>query len=379
MPWEVQTEMELKRKFVKQAQEPGSNMSELCRAHGISRKTGYKWLQRFEENGEQGLADRSRRPRASPGQTPLAMEQWVIAARDHHPTWGGRKLKRWLEDMGLRDVPAASTITAILRRHERLNPAESAKHKAYQRFAKEKPNELWQMDFKGHFDLANGQTCYPLTVLDDHSRFLLLLQACANQQHDTVQGHLTTLFRAYGLPDRMLMDNGSPWGDMSGSRHTRLTVWLMRLGVQVSHGRPYHPQTQGKEERLHRTFKYDLLVHHTLSDFPDAQDHFDPWRHDYNWDRPHEALGQDTPSTRYQPSSRPFPEVLPPVSLMPTDEIRKVDSSGKISFRNRPWHISKAFIGQRVGLRPDPQVDGLWQVHFSTCHITTLDLRNSLC
>ncbi|MCD4828249.1 MAG: IS481 family transposase [Candidatus Cloacimonetes bacterium] len=379
MPWKAQTPMSLKQEFVRKAHEPESNMSELCQLYGISRKTGYKWLKRYRAAGQAGLVDQSRRPQSSPQQTSPEVEQLVVAAREQQPTWGGRKLKRWLEDRGHTGIPAPSTITAILHRYAMVPPAESAKHTAYQRFEMSTPNALWQMDFKGQIRLANGQACHPLTVLDDHSRFLVGLRACANQQHETVQAQLTDLFRTYGLPARMLMDNGPPWGDPGGARYTRLTVWLLHLGIAVSHGRPYHPQTQGKDERLHRTLKYDLLVRRTLLNLPDAQIQFDPWRDVYNLDRPHEALDLSTPITRYQPSPRSFPATLPPIEYPATYAVRKVDSNGKISFRNQPWLIGKAFRGQRVGLRPDDVLDGQWHVFFDHFEITSLDLHTKQC
>lgn len=379
MPWKAKTTMSLRYEFVRKAQEPGQDMSELCRLYGISRKTGYKWLRRYRTTGQAGLKDQSRRPRSSPQRTPAAIEHVVLAARDQHPSWGGRKLKRWLEDRGHKNMPAPSTITAILRRHGRLDPAESAQHTAYQRFEMSSPNALWQMDFKGQVPLTNGQWCYPLTVLDDHSRFLVGLRACGDQQHATVQTQLTLLFRTYGLPARMLMDNGPPWGDPNGARYTQLTVWLLRLGIAVSHGRPYHPQTQGKDERLHRTLNTEVIQRYTLVDLPDTQAHFDPWRDVYNLERPHEALNLATPITRYRPSPRPFPATLPPLEYPPTDLIRKVDAAGKISFRNRSWRIGRAFRGHAVGLRPDDVLDGRWHVFFSTFEVTLLDLRVEPC
>lgn len=375
MPWKASTTMSLRYEFVRLARQPETNMSALCRQYGISRKTGYKWLKRFETSGRAGLEDQSRRPHHSPHRTSDAMEQIVVAARRQHPAWGGHKLKAWLEQRGVPGVPAASTITAILDRQGVLDPAVSAQHTAYQRFEMSAPNELLQMDFKGDFELANGQRCHPLTVLDDHSRFLMGLFACADETTLTVQAHLTTLFRTYGLPARMLMDNGPPWGDPGGARFTQLTVWLMQLGIQVSHGRPHHPQTQGKDERLHRTLQTELLSRYTLTDLQDSQRHFDPWRDLYNLERPHEALGQRPPVTRYRPSPRSFPASLPPPTYQPTDQVRKVDQAGKISFRNRSWRISRAFRGHPVGLRPDPDLDGLWHVFFCEFQITSLDFR----
>jgi len=375
MPWKAKTTMSLRYEFVKLAQQPGTQMSSLCQQYGISRKTGYKWVARYAQAGLAGLDDQSRRPHTSPARTSASMEQVVVEARQQHPTWSGHKLKAWLERQGMSNVPAASTITAIIARHGLIDPAASRAHEPYHRFEMSAPNELLQMDFKGDFVLANGQRCYPLTVLDDHSRFLLGLWACADQTHFTVQTHLTALFRQYGLPTRMLMDNGPPWGDPGGAPYTHLTVWLMRLGIQVSHGRPFHPQTQGKDERFHRTLKQDLIDRHPMTDGAHTQALFDHYRMDYNLDRPHEALGQQPPVTRYRPSPRPFPDPLPPLVYPATDQVRQVDVAGKISFRNRSWRVGRAFRGYPVGLRPDPSQDGVWLVFFADYHVSNLDFR----
>lgn len=373
MSWKEATTVSQREAFITQARQEGRNMTQLCTAYGISRKTGYKWLRRYHEQGVTGLRDQSRRPHHSPQRTAAAVEQLILQAREQHPVWGGRKLKRWLERRGYSNVPAPSTISAILRRHDRLDAGEARKHRAYQRFEMAAPNDLWQMDFKGYFQVGTNQTCHPLTVLDDHSRYLLGLQACANEQTATVQGHLTSLFRRYGLPERMLMDNGSPWGDAADSPYTRLTVWLLRLGIRISHGRPYHPQTQGKDERLHRTLQAEVLRDSVLPDLPACQRVFDRWRVLYNLERPHEALDLDVPDSRYQPSPRPFPETLPPLIYPPGDAVRKVDASGKISFRNRSLRVGKAFIGQLVGVRADPLTDGLFHLNFNQIRIRTYD------
>lgn len=197
---------------------------------------------------------------------------------------------------GYQDVPAASTITDILRRHGRLSEDEASKHKAWTRFEHEAPNQLWQMDFKGHFPMGQGR-CHPLTVLDDHSRFSLGLIACSNERTETVQRGLTSLFRRYGLPDRILADNGSPWGSNGEHRYTQLNVWLLRLGIITSHGRSYHPQTQGKEERFHRTLKAELLRWEDFRNLTHCQRLFDAWRNKYNMERPHEAL-----ESKYRPA-----------------------------------------------------------------------------
>jgi transposase InsO family protein len=377
MPFMEVSMNEQRREFVVLSSKEEANIRELCRRFGISRTTGYKWIERFRQEGLAGLEERSRRPQASPHRTCTAMEAKVLELRElSNNVWGGRKIRRTLEDKGDSGVPAASTITAILRRHERINQATALQHPGpWQRFERETPNELWQMDFKGHFGIHSGR-CHPLTSLDDHSRYDILLSACGNEQGKTVRHALEGAFRIYGLPLAMLMDGGSPWSDPGGDPYTGFSVWLMRLGIRVLHGRPRHPQTQGKEERFHRTLKAEVVNGRSFRDLADCQRAFDVWRQRYNHERPHEALDMETPAKRYRPSPRSFPDMLPAIEYAPGDYVRKVDSDGFVSFRNQPLRISKAFRGQFVALRPTGE-DGVFAVHYCAHKIFTLDLRQS--
>lgn len=377
MPWKEVSKMSQRREFVTLAQAQGSNMRALCRHFGISATTGYKWLWRFRERNDDGLVDLPRRPHHSPFRTPAEVEQTVLAAREAHPAWGARKLRAWLLARGHEWMPSPSTITAILTRHSRIGPAESTgggPHRPWQRFERQAPNELWQMDFKGHFPMIRGR-CHPLRVLDDHSRFALGLQACGNEQGETVQDRLTAIFRRYGLPNTMLMDNGSPWGHDQDHPYTPFTVWLLRLGIGVTHGRPYHPQTQGKDERFHRTMNVEVLQGNSFTDLSHCQRAFDRWRDVYNLERPHEALGLATPASKYQVSQRPFPEVLPTVEYEPNDLVRRVGDKGRISVSGRIYKVPKAFKGMQVAIRPTT-TDGIWTVFFATHTIAQLDFRH---
>jgi transposase InsO family protein len=373
MPWNEVSLMSLRLEFVALAAAEGANVRELCRRYGISPKTAYKWIARHRAGGPEALADRSRRPAGSPGRCPEPIEAEVLRLRDAHPAWGGRKLRARLIAAG-RDAPAASTVTAILRRHGRLDPAAAAAHTPFVRFEHDAPNRLWQMDFKGHFPTACGR-CHPLTVLDDHSRFALGLFACGDERDGTVRGHLTAVFRRYGLPERVLCDNGPPWGTAgSDRRYTALGVWLLKLGVGVGHGRAYHPQTQGKDERFHRTLQAEVIQGRAFADLPDCQRRFDPWREVYNHERPHEALGLAVPASRYRASARPFPEVLPEWEYGAGDAVRKVACDGTIRFRGRPVELGKAFRGERVAVRPTTE-DGVFGVYFGVHEVAQADLR----
>ena len=366
--------MSLRQEFLALAQNTGVNFSELCRRFGISRKTGYKWRRRYREKGVTGLADRSRRPEHSPRRSEPAIEKKVLAVRDEYG-WGARKIKTCLERAGEGPL-AKSTVHEILLRHERVPDAPEKTRGAFRRFEKERPNELWQMDFKGHFSLGNRERCHPLTVLDDHSRYSLCLEACPNEQTATVEQRLTAAFRRYGLPERMLMDNGPPWGSCISYQFTPLTVWLLRLGIDVSHGRPYHPQTQGKDERFHRSLKVEVLAGRVFTDLGHMQARFDDWRHCYNYVRPHEALDMQVPASRYRPSPRSFPDRLPAIEYGAADQVRKVEENGKITFRRHRYHVGRAFAGYRVALRPS-SVDGVYDVYFATHRIAQVDLHRT--
>jgi transposase InsO family protein len=374
MPWKERTAMSERAEFVKEAKRENSNITALCQEYGISRTTGYKWIRRYNTLGEEGLDNRSRRPNNSPNKTPLEIETIILETRTRHPSWGGVKILAYLKRQGCLNLPVPSTATMILKRNNMIDPQESCKHVPMQRFEKASPNELWQMDFKGYFRLDQGH-CHPLTILDDHSRFLLGLHACPNQLWETVQCYLTYTFRTYGLPDRMLMDNGSPWGDDRHSPHTVLTAWLMRLGIPVSHGRPYHPQTQGKDERLHRTFQTEVLNQTSFHTLSDCQFQFDTWRDFYNHERPHQALQHSVPAEHYHPSNRPFPEILPPVLYELGDVVRMVDQAGRISFYNHAFRIGKAFRYFPVALRPT-DIDGTYNVYFCSFKVTQIDIRD---
>lgn len=374
MPWKEETTMSLRLEFVQKAAKENANMRALCRRYKISPTTGYKWLGRYRSGGEEALKDRSRRPHHSPRQTPKEIEGLILKVREEHPAWGGRKVKTYLERKGHTKIPAASTITNIFHRHEKIDDLESQKRKKFQRFEKAAPNQMWQMDFKGYFSVEEGQ-CHPLTILDDHSRFLVGLHACPDETRQGVQAVLENTFRSYGLPDRILVDNGAPWGYMLGHPETKLSVWLLRLGIRVSHSRPYHPQTLGKDERLHRTLQAEVISRYPLRNLQECQAHFDDWRTIYNTKRPHEALEMAVPADRYQASHKTFPPLLPPVEYPADQYVRKVSQKGRISFGGQIFRVGKAFSKQKVAIRPC-ETDDNFCVFFLEKKIAIIDLSN---
>jgi len=302
------------------------------------------------------------------------MEQAVLMVRQQHRSWGGRKIKRRLENMGYRSVPAPSTVTAILRRGDCITQEESGKHRPLVRFQRSAPNELWQMDFKGHLPCPEGR-CHPFTLLDDYSRYSIALRACEDETTETVKGCLTGVFRQYGLPYQMLMDNGSPWGSDQQHIYTPLTAWLIRLGILVTHSRPYHPQTLGKDERFHKTLKAELLGKSIPWRRAESQRRFDQWRMVYNCERPHEALNMEVPASLYQISQHSFTEKPEEIQYAPQDIVRKVQAGGRIFLNGGEYKIPKAFRGERVALRPRPQEDGIMDVFYCRQRIANINLK----
>jgi transposase InsO family protein len=375
MPFRECSIVSEREKFCRLAVTPGANIRALCRRFGLgSPRIAYKWLARYRAEGSAGLTDRSRRPHVSPGRSSAELEARIIALRMEHPAWGGRKLRRLLEWDGVKPVPSASTITEILRRHGRLDGPGAGEARDWIRFEHPEPNDLWQMDFKGHFPIATGR-CHPLTLLDDHSRYALEIGACADEREKTVRQRLEQLFRRYGLPRRILADNGPPWGAPDQAM-TRIGVWLLDLDIGLTHGKPYHPQTQGKEERFHRTLKAEVLAGRSFGCLAETQAAFDVWRQIYNTKRPHQAIGLEVPVSRYRPSSRNMPQVIKPPDYETQDLVRTVNETGYITFKGRRFWFSKAFAGRLVALRPAS--DGLFDLYYRSQLLAQVDLRQKL-
>lgn len=374
MPFSEVSKMDQRLEFCRLADAPGSNMAQLCARFGVSRQTGYVWLRRYRERGAAGMAERSRRPHGSPGRTDAQMEAAVLAVRAQHPAWGGRKIAAVLRaEQGA--SPSPSTVTAILRRNGvALNAG--AGQAVYTRFEHDRPNALWQMDFKGHVGLKTGARLHPLTVLDDHSRYALCVAACANERTGTVQAHLARIFGLYGLPDRIMTDNGAPWGNGPGDRFTPLGLFLIDQDIGIVHARPYHPQTMGKDERFHRSLKAEALSGPAFEDLAAAQRGLDAFRESYNTRRPHEALGLRPPVTRYRASARSYNATPAEPEYGPDDQLRRVDTSGHASLQGRKVRLPKAFRTRAVAFRPTA-TDGVFDVFYRRQKIKTIDLRAS--
>jgi len=356
--------MSQKLKFLEDVENKTDTFSGLCRKYNISRTLGYRYLARFKQKGYEGLAAEDRTPHYCPHQTPKHIEKVIIDTRLQYPEWGARKLHRIITlDHPRIHLPALSTITTILKRNHLIDKEESMKRQALGRFEKEAPNELWQMDFKGYFSLTTKARCYPLTILDDHSRYSIAIKALGNEQGKPVMRYLELIFREFGLPLQINVDNGNPWGNSQGARHTYVTVWLLRLGIEVTHSRVRHPQTNGKLERFHRTLKREVIKKNTFDDFEQAQKAFDEWQPIYNSRRPHEALDMKVPAQYYQRSSITFPDKLPVIEYDAKDTVRQVRGNGHIGFQGRDFAIGEAFSGFKVALKPSDQ-DGYFLVYF---------------
>ena len=374
VPWRESSVADQRLEFVRLAQQGTISFAELCRRYGVKRDTGYKWLARYQQEGPGGLHDRSHKPLRSPNRTDPGTEELVCEVRRAHPAWGGRKIRGFLLRQGHTQVPAGSTITQILRRNDLMATA-TAQPRAYQRFETDAPNALWQMDFKGWVSVATGDRVHPFGLLDDHSRFNLSLRASTDQQTPTVKGYLAEVFSVYGLPDRILCDNGSPWGNTVGQPWNPLTVWFADLGIATSHIRPFHPQTQGKEERFHRTLDLEVISTKARWDtVGQLQGAFDDFRTLYNHHRPHQSLGETVvPADRYRPSPRTMPATLPELSFPQGSQVRKVTERADISFKGKRIRVGKPFRGLHVGVRPTT-TDGVFDIYYRHRKVKTFDL-----
>ncbi len=372
MPWKHLDLMSLKIKLLESILNPEANITAICLELGISRKTAYKWLKRYNEDGIEGLSDHSKRPLTSPSRISEEMISLILKTRESKH-WGGKKLRQYLENEGIEGLPCEATFNRILSRFGTIEEEESLKRKHFIRFERPKPNELWQMDFKGHFKLYDKGRCHPLTILDDHSRFSICIKACLSEDEKSVRIGLEEAFNNYGLPEGMTMDNGPPW--RGSQRHlSKITVWLMRLGIKVSHSTPYHPQTQGKLERFHRSLKEEVLKYHQFNSLGQAQERFDEWRWIYNNQRPHEAINLSCPKDRYQPSPRIFSNSLPEIQYPEGEETKKVGSGGTIYFRQRHYFIGFHLSQEFVSLR---EVEtGIYDVYFCKTKVQRINLRN---
>jgi transposase InsO family protein len=363
MPWKQMEVREQRVEFVVRAL-AGEPLSPLCREFGVSRPTGYLWLARYRKGGVAGIEERSRRPHASPTQTAPELEARIAALRRVYPDWGARKLAVVLGREGI-ELPS-STVHRVLLRHGLVRDQD--RHApAMTRFEREHPNELWQMDFKGPKNWPKEATA--LSVIDDHSRYVVALKATARPEGRLVQQHLIRAFEECGLPEAMLMDHGIPWWQaQSFAGATYLSLWLMRQGIRLCFAGIRHPQTQGKVERFHGSMERALDCRGVPAE--DHQHWLDEYRREHNYIRPHEALGMQTPASRWQPSPRAYNPHLPAWEYPQGVWTLKVDKHGTIDIGEQPYRISKALIGERVRILP---VEDRYLVYYCNTLIREID------
>ena len=365
MPWKAMDVREQRVRFVVAALRRERCLSSLCREFGISRPTGRLWVERYRAGGVEAIADRSRKPLHSPRRTPPEWEQRVVAMRLRDPDWGARKLHCVLGKEGL-DLPA-STIHRILLRHDLVRD-EDRHPSAVRRFERAAPNELWQMDFKG--PKGWHQPTGPLSVLDDHSRYVIALEALGTTRAGPVRECLEQAFVECGVPQAVLMDHGVPWWSWAGphAATTGVALWLMKHGIRLHFSGIGHPQTQGKVERFHGALQR-ALTRRGLGGQP-PQQWLDSYRWEHNYLRPHEALGMQTPASRWRPSTRRY-DPNPPCWQYPDGAwVLKVDCQGKLDIRNTKWLIGRALAGERVQVL---EVEHRLQVYFCNTLIRELE------
>ncbi len=371
--------MDERERFMEDWLRGGSmNLAALCRLYSISRKTGYKWVERFRQGGVPNLEDRSHVAHRQPRRIADSLERRLIEARRKHPSWGPKKLRAWLE---LREPetswPAASTIGEALKRaglvQGRKRPRRLAETGAAPLAEPETSNELWTIDYKGQFRTGDGRLCYPLTVVDGHSRFLLGVTAHGSTSYEEARDSLERLFRERGLPRRMRSDNGSPFASTGTARLSRMNVWWWKLGIVVERIEPGKPQQNGGHERMHRTLKAET-TRPPASDRQRQQRLFDRFRREYNEERPHEALGQRPPSTAYEESTREYPKELLDPEYPGWWERRRVRHDGRVKFRGEKYFLSEALRGELVGL-VEVEED-VWQIWFGPVEVALFDAAN---
>ena len=376
MPWSQTSPMDQRTQFIADYLRGVLSVSELCDLYGISRKTAYKVIDRYLRQGPAGLEERSRRPHTSPNHTPHEVEQALLEARRRHPSWGGKKLLTIVQKRYPRwELPHRSTVCEILSRNGMVPKKRKRRHIGHPGKPTSSilaPNDLWSADFKGQFKTGNGLYCYPLTVTDNYSRYLLVCRALSSTAVDVAKPVFTRLFKEYGLPRRIRTDNGVPFATSTLARLSKLSAWWVRLGVMPEFIEPGKPQQNGRHERMHLTLKNET-TRPAAGSLAAQQRKFNVFVEEFNNERPHEALDQQTPASCYQPSRREMPNRLPPLVYPDRFEVRYVSANGGIRW-NRDWvNVSTVCIGEYVGLE---EIDnGIWNVYFGPLKLGRLNER----
>jgi len=382
MPWEEKERKDMRKEFCERVLAHEKTKSALCQEYGISRPTGDKWLKRYLA-GEK-LEDRSRAPDTVANRLDPAKEACIVAYRKKYPSIGALKLRDMMLEEDEKnnpygtDLPSAKTFNNVFRRNGLITEEASRAATPYKRFEKAEPNEMWQADYKGHFAYSKGGRCHPLNILDDCTRYCLCCEPLNTETFSEAKPHLERIFRENGLPRTFLCDNGNPWGSSQAEGYTLFEVWMMELGILVLHGRPLHPQTQGKEERFNSSLKKECLRYVTIADQADAAIKLGEYRQFYNCKRPHHALGLDRPARRYHRSEREFPEEIKPWEYTADCDTRRVKHTGQIAIGGLRYYLSAAFAGKTVAIREANRADNLIEVLFRGFQIGVID-RDKRC
>lgn len=379
MPWKDTSVQEERFRFVENWRSGAWDMASLCRSYGVTRKTGYKWIERYEADGLDGLRDLSRAPRHHPNAISPEMEDRVIAVRGRYPLWGARKIHAWLErEEPEVELPAVSTIGALLKQNGLTVPRRrrrSARPNTEPLAHAQEPNRVWCADFKGWFRTEDGTRIDPLTITDAYSRYLLRCQAVRMADFAHAKPVFEAAFREYGLPERVRTDNGAPFGSNGESGLTGLTVWWIKLGIQPERIQPGQPQQNGRHERMHRTLK-QATASPPAANRRKQQQRFDEFQREYNEQRPHEALGQVPPAERYVCSPRRYPARTPRVEYPASWQVRRVFDGGQIAWRHVKIFVAHALVGEAVGL--EQIEESCWKVWFASYEIGVLDERQGV-
>lgn len=377
MPWMETAPVDQRTQFIADRRQGLYPMSELCARYGISRKTGYKWLERFEEHGRRGLADRSRAPHHCPHRIAPEIAELLCAARRRHPDWGAGKLLDYLEPRyPAVGWPAVSTVHDLLARRgliQKRRRRRPHQHPGVVPPTTAEPNDLWTADFKGQFTTRDGIYCYPLTIADQHTRYLLTCHGLPSTHGAGARLIFERAFRTYGLPRAIRTDNGVPFATSGIHGLSQLNVWWMRLGIQHQRIHPGRPQQNGAHERMHKTLKRGA-IRPPRSNALAQQRAFNRFRTEYNEERPHETLGGKTPASRYRPSPRPYPKVLPPQDYPGHFLVKKITTGGTFRFQHRLLFIANSLTNHHIGLEETD--DGIWSIYFNTVLLAKLDERD---
>jgi putative transposase len=376
MPWKKMRPMDSKIQFISFALDGNLTMTELCSIFNISRKTGYKWIHRYLDHGPEGLIDQSKAPKSIPHKTVQEITDFIVSYRTKHPTWGARKIIQKAQQVARHlEMPSEATVHNIIKRQGLTNKKRKRRklgHPGRPTATAKSPNDIWTTDFKGQFKTKDGQYCYPLTILDEYSRFLIDCQGLRSTGYKGSFKVFKRIFKEYGLPSAIKSDNGIPFASTGIARLSKLSVWWIKLGINPILIQPASPYQNGVHERMHKTLKYESTVPPS-GDLKAQQRRFNNWKKEYNFDRPHESLKGNYPSMIYKPSLRTYPSKTPKVEYPAHFEVRFVSANHCFRWNHNAVPISSTLVHEYVGL--EEVMDGIWAVYFSWKRLGFLDVR----